>query len=112
MDTRYILTVPTQYNDGTPLAHYTLDYIAERVTDIAGGYTSTDGTGGWMSPTGTQYTEPVRLYIADCPEGYQAEDAMVELAEDLAALLDQEAIKLDSFPVTTRYIARREPVTA
>lgn len=46
--------------DATPFEH--------KLTDIFGGYTHTDGQGGWRDPMGLTSREPVNIYDIAAPD--------------------------------------------
>lgn len=87
--TRYTLHVPETRNDGSLVEPEVFAEIEGMILDRAGGYTLTHGIGAWRGD-GTTYREPVRLYAVDT----DVHAALVNIAHDVARMLDQEAVYL------------------
>lgn len=106
MHARWTITVPQTYNDGTPLPRGTVRDIERRVAAIAGGFTATPGEGVWRGED-RLYREPVTVYTFDV--GYIADGDVRQLAEDVALLLDQEAVYVTRQDVETFLVEQPVP---
>ncbi|MDE2101471.1 MAG: hypothetical protein KGL39_29770 [Patescibacteria group bacterium] len=106
--TRYTLHIPEQYNDGAPVAPEYFATVEQAVEDIAGGWTLTHGIGGWRGED-SRYREPVRLYHVDTDS---APDPLLDLADDIAAALGQEAVYLTAQDISTTLVTSRQEVAA
>lgn len=107
---RYTLHVPELLNDGTPVQPWQLDQLEADLLTIAGGFTQTTGQGAWRGEDGL-YREPVRLYHIDTePDAWRTKDRLVQLAQDIAERLDQEAVYLTRQEIETFLVtpARKE----
>jgi hypothetical protein len=101
---RYTLHVPLQDNHGRSLGLVHAS-IAERILDVADGYTTTDGFGAWRNPeNGIRYSEPVRLYHVDSHDELYAE--LRAIAQSVARVADQDAVYLTVAPLTASLITR------
>jgi len=92
--TRYTLHVPLFLNDGAPTEEAALERVEIALANIAGGWTATDGLGGWLSADGAYYREPVRLYAIDTDAPNYALPQLHRLADWLAIELQQQAVYL------------------
>lgn len=100
--TRYTLHVPLVLNDGTSTPEDVLGSTELELLQLAGGFTATDGYGGWIGDGGTIYREPVRLYAVDA-EGIEPE--LLQLADRIADRLDQEAVYLTRSPIAVQLVS-------
>lgn len=103
-----IIHLPVTNNYGRNLDHER-SVAEELILDLFGGFTCEEATGAWKSPEGKIYREPMMVYrIA----GNWDDDAnvvnLVDLATDLAASMEQEAIYL-ALPSGVQFI---EPMPA
>jgi hypothetical protein len=111
--TRYTLHVPEQYNDGSLVAPEYFAHIEQAIEDVAGGWTLTHGIGGWRGED-TRYREPVRLYHVDVAHpkpGERPVDRLLDIADDIAAALGQEAVYMTAQQITTTLVTRQEART-
>jgi hypothetical protein len=103
---RYTLHVPEQYNDGLPVSPEYFATVEREIEDFAGGWTLTHGIGGWRGED-TRYREPVRLYHVDTE---RAPDPLLDIADDIAAALGQEAVYLTAQEISTTLVTSRQEV--
>lgn len=96
---RYTLHVPLQRNDGTAVTDEEFAAIERDLLGIAGGFTSTDGVGGWLSPNGKVYREPVRIYAVDVTATDWAHQRILSLADFVGIALEQEAVYVTRSPI-------------
>jgi hypothetical protein len=89
------LIVPNCNRNTRPLVAYGL-----AIADIAGGFTATQGTGGWISPDGTLIVEPVTVF--DCSMADDASyssdhgiGAIRQLASNICRELRQQSVYLE-----------------
>lgn len=100
--TRYTLHVPLILNDGAPTPEDTLADVESDLLDLAGGFTATDGVGGWRGD-GTVYREPVRLYHIDTSDP-DAPELLANLGRAVARWIGQEAVYLTAQPIGTELL--------
>ena len=105
--TRYTLHVPLVLNDGTPTPEQELADVEAYLLDIAGGFTATDGIGGWRGDDGTVYREPVRLYLVDTADDIAY--LLRQAAASVALNLDQEAVYVTAAPIQTTLVTAAIP---
>lgn len=106
--TRYTLHVPLLLNDGTPTPDWALSYVERELIRAGGGFTYTDGVGGWRSDSGVLYHEPIRLYFldyaGDMREQLDTARHLRDVAADVAQTLRQEAVYLTRQDVATELV--------
>ena len=100
------LIVPNSYVSGShamvinPVYQY-----GKAIADIAGGFTATQATGGWIGPDGSLVVEPVTVFDISCPSPADntpesladAEQPIVKLrllAKRIASDLKQDCVYL------------------
>lgn len=70
-----------------------------RVADIAGGFTSWEGQGGWKDSQGLLIVEPIIIVEADYDNSGKVDTVIVQtcrdLAQDIARDLDQDCVYLE-----------------
>jgi hypothetical protein len=97
------LIIPNQYpfpvyKDQEPIDPVTR--YGRRIANIAGGFTSTQGTGGWIAPDGSLVMEPVTIFDCNLPKdwdktsNYLASNSFHCLAMDIARDLRQGSVCL------------------
>lgn len=101
---RHSIHVPLFLNDGTPTPEGTLDLIERELLDHFTGFTAVDGIGAWRNDEGRMYREPVRVYHVDSPEDHWAHQRVMEVADLVAAALQQEAVYVTEHQLVTQLI--------
>lgn len=100
---RYTLHVPLALNDGTPIPDEEIHGVEKRLLTLAGGFTRTEGLGGWLGEDGTIYREPMALFHVD-DRGQNFGASMVDLARLVATAFQQEAVYLTTAPLAADLI--------
>ena len=87
------LIVPNVIRGNTPIERY-----GGPIADIAGGFTATQGTGGWVDNDDFLYTEPVTVFDVSCryktDKGTYVVPRLRTLARRIARELSQDCIYL------------------
>ena len=110
--TRYTLHVPKRENGWPhkPFSALRFELVEDELVEIAGGFTTVDGFGGWDGD-GLSYREPVRLYHIDTDDP-EAERRLLSLAERVARQFKQEAVYLTRQEIQTYLVTAREEIRA
>lgn len=85
------LIVPNCNRNTSPVVAY-----GKAIANIAGGFTATQATGGWVDGTGALVVEPVTVF--DChhaDEAYHDYTAWRDLAKRICAELRQDCVYLE-----------------
>jgi hypothetical protein len=105
------LIIPNQYDNGSNGYHHAdpIGLYGKRIADIAGGFTSWTGIGGWKDSQGVLESEPVTIVEASVPklpnngplsrrmeqENVNARtECFRQLAADIAKDLNQDCVYL------------------
>jgi hypothetical protein len=82
------IIIPRETNDGKPVS---LDTYERALCAYFGGFTRTDGQGGFMGVS-LVYHEPVAIYDVAMKDTRRENDKLQALAERVKRELDQEAV--------------------
>jgi hypothetical protein len=85
------LIIPNCNRNTSPLVAY-----GKAIADIAGGFTATQGTGGWVYNHGSLVVEPVTVFDCYCPPKRDSRYAALfyDLAKRIAQELRQDCVYL------------------
>jgi hypothetical protein len=86
------LIVPNCNRNTSPIVAY-----GSWIAKIAGGFTATQGTGGWIDDTGSLVVEPVTIFDCYCAPKRDSRYAadFYDLAKSIAADLHQDCVYLE-----------------
>ena len=85
------LIVPMQNNHGQSLSQLALQ-VQKRLAETFGGFTLTEGYGGWISPTGKVHYEPVLVFDIAMDSKVSNIEALTSIAAKVAKEAEQEAV--------------------
>lgn len=85
------LIVPVHYNDGTE-ANGPNVMVQDWLVGVFGGFTLTEGKGGWRDPKGNTVTEPVNVYDVAMADNAEAISHLFEIARKVKNVMEQQAV--------------------